>query len=126
MVAAMSLDMINTLLGQPASYWQHPETVHEGNSFSRLLLLHGWYTYLLFDLVFFSGLLWIVLIIPRKWALICIFYFIFVNFIGASNWFFYQWRMGMETPVAYGILLIVIIVMLALTPNKLHQKYSQS
>jgi hypothetical protein len=83
MVSVMSLDMICTLLSQSASYWQHPETVHEGNSFSRLLLINGWYTYLLSDLIFFSGMFWLVLILPRIWALIFIFYFIFVNFIGA-------------------------------------------
>lgn len=113
MVIAMTIDMINTLAGQPASYWLHPETVHEGNSFSRFLLLHGWYTYFLFDLIFFSALFWIVTILPRTWALTGIFYFIFVNFIGASNWFFYEWRMGMATPVAYGILLSAVIVVLA-------------
>jgi hypothetical protein len=46
MVGAMSLDMINTLLGQPPGYWHHPETVHEANNFSRFLLSRGWYAYL--------------------------------------------------------------------------------
>jgi hypothetical protein len=36
-----------------------------------------------------------------------------VNFVGASCWFFYEWRMGMETPVISGIIMSVIIVSLA-------------
>lgn len=114
MVGVMSFDMTNTLLGQPAGYWQHPETAHEGNSFSRWLLIHGWYTFLFTDLVFFFGLSRLVSILPRAWALSCIFYFILVNYIGASNWFFYQWRLGVELPLLYGILLSVIIVTVSL------------
>jgi len=42
-----------------------------------------------------------------------VFYFMFVNYVGASCWCFYEWRMGMETPVLFGIILSVIIVLLA-------------
>lgn len=119
MVTAMSLDMINTLLGQPSSYWQHSETVHEANSFSRFLLIHGWYTYVLVDLIYFFALFWLTSILPRSWALVCIFFFLFVSFIGASNWFFYQWRMGVETPVIYGVLLSVVIVLVAFPSPKI-------
>jgi hypothetical protein len=42
-----------------------------------------------------------------------IFYFMLVNFVGTSCWFFYEWRMGMETPVIFGFIISVIIVSLA-------------
>ena len=113
MIGAMICDTINTLLGQPASYWLHPETVHEANQISRYFLAQGWYAFIFRDLIYFFGIFWLVLILPRRWALICIFYFMFTGFIGASNWFFYEWRMGMETPVIFGIMLSVIIVLLA-------------
>ncbi len=113
MIGAMVCDTINTLLGQPASYWLHPETVHEANQISRYFLTQGWYAFIFRDLIYFFGIFWLVLILPRRWALICIFYFMLTGFIGASNWFFYQWRMGMETPVIFGIVLSVIIVLLA-------------
>ena len=113
MVGAMTCDTINTLLGQPASYWLHPGTVHEANQVSRYFLTQGWYAFVFRDLIYFFGIFWLVLILPKRWALICIFYFMLTGFVGASNWFFYEWRMGMETPVIFGIILSVIIVLLA-------------
>jgi hypothetical protein len=110
-IGIILLDVTCTLIGQPTGYWNHPELVHEGNPVSRFLLLHGWYTFLLgMGFVFCSAIFWLVTILPRTWALICSFYFILVSFIGASNWFFYEWRMGMESPVIIGIVLSLAIV----------------
>ena len=118
MLGPMFLDMINTLVGQPASYWLHTETVHEGNEISRFFLIQGWYVYVSWDIFYFSGIFLLVSILPRRLALICIFIFTLIHFVGTSNWFFYEWRMGMETPVIFGIILSVIIVMLAFpTPD---------
>ena len=113
MIGAMVCDTINTLLGQPASYWLHPETVHEANNVSRYFLAQGWYAFVFRDLFYFFGIFWLAMILPRRWALMCIFYFMLTGFIGASNWLFYEWRMGMEAPVIFGIILSVIIVVLA-------------
>jgi len=113
MAAVILLDAFNTLLGQPASYWHHPEMVHEGNQFSRFFLMRGWYAYCAIELIYCSVMFWLVSVFPKRLPLIFIFYFIFIHFIGASNWFFYEWRMGMETPVIYGIILSVLIVLLA-------------
>ena len=112
MIGAMVCDTINTLLGQPASYWLHPETVHEANQVSRYFLAQGWYAFVFRDLFYFFGIFWLVLILPRRWALMCIFYFMLTGFVGASNWLFYEWRMGMETPVIFGFILSVMIVLL--------------
>ena len=112
-VGPMVLDLMNTLIGQPSSYWLNPETVHEGNPMSRYLLIHGWYTYLFVHMIFIMGLFWLVWIFPKRIGLICIFFFMFGGFIGASCWFFYVWRMGMQTPVILGIILSILIVLLA-------------
>jgi hypothetical protein len=113
MAGVMASDMINTLIGQPAGYWQHPKIAHEANGFSHFLLAHGWYTYLFTDLIIFSALIWLVSFLPRPWGLVFIFYFMLVNYIGASNWFFFQWRMGAEVPVIYAVILSAIIVILS-------------
>jgi hypothetical protein len=118
MLGPMLFDMINTLAGQPASYWLHTDTVHETNEISRFFLIRGWYAYVSWDIFYFLGIFWLVSILPRRLALICIFMFIFIHFVGTSNWFFYEWRMGMETPVIFGIILSVIIVMLAFPTSK--------
>ena len=113
MLGAMVLDFAMTLLGQPGSFWQHPETMRESNQLVRLFLGQGWTGYFLFDLVDISGAFLLVSILPRTFALICFFAFTLGGFIGASNWFFYTWRMGMEAPVIYGVVLSAVIVWLA-------------
>jgi hypothetical protein len=37
MIGAMLFDMINTILGQPGSYWHHPGNVNESFALSRFL-----------------------------------------------------------------------------------------
>jgi hypothetical protein len=111
-IGTLILDIANTLLGQPAGYWHNHEIVYEANEVSRFFLVRGWYAYLLMGLAYSLGIFWLESVLPRKGALICIFYFILVFYIGASNWFFYQWRMGIESPVIYGMMLSVVIVWL--------------
>jgi hypothetical protein len=115
MVGTILLDMTNTLIGQPIDYWHHPEFVHEANLVSRFFLIKGWYAYAFFWMGLCNCLLpfLLVSVLPRKWALITIFYLILGDFNGASNWFFYEWRMGIESTVIYGIMLSFIIVWLA-------------
>jgi hypothetical protein len=118
MVSAMALDMTNTLLGQPPSYWHHPETPYESNPISYFFLARGWYAYVLWDLFYFSGVFWLVSVLSQRWALICISFFTLTGFVGGSCWYFYVWRMGMEAPVIYGIALSVIIVLSAFYKTK--------
>jgi hypothetical protein len=113
MLAAMALDFAITLLGQPGSYWLHPETANEANHLFRIFLARGWKDYLLFDLAYLSGTFLLVSILPRMTALICIFSFMFGHVMGLSTWMFYRWRMGMEAPATYGIVVSVAVVWLA-------------
>jgi len=113
MISAMLLDGTNTLIGQPGSYWHHPETVHEGNQFFRWFLMQGWWGYVLVDAVYCWGMFLLVSILPKTGALTCIFAIILTHYAGASNWFFYEWRMGMQAPVIYGVVLSGAIVLLA-------------
>jgi hypothetical protein len=110
MIAAILLDGTNTLIGQPGSYWHHPETVHEGNQFFRWFLMQGWWGYVLIEAFYGAGMLLLVSILPQTGALTCIFAVILGHFAGASNWFFYEWRMGMQAPVIYGVVLSAVIV----------------
>ena len=127
MLVPMFLDMINTLVGQPSSYWLNGETAHEANEVSRFFLIRGWYAYVSWDIIYFAAAFWFVSILPRRLALICIFIFTFVHFVGASNWFFYEWRMGIETPAIFGVILSILITLLAfLTPNKTSTQDSSS
>jgi hypothetical protein len=118
MIGAMLLDFAVTLAGQPSGFWSHPETMRESNQLVRLFLGRGWQAYFLFDLVVISGTFLLASILPRTIALICVFSATLGGFIGSSNWSFYDWRMGMETPVGYGIVLSIAIVALAFTARE--------
>ncbi len=121
MVAMLFVDATNTLLGQPASYWRNPVTVHEGNALSHFLLSHGWIYYLGYDLVEAAGKLVLVAILPVPAAFVCVFAFTFGNFIGASNWFFYVWRLGWGAVVAHALVLSTLMVLLAFRDSKAKQ-----
>jgi hypothetical protein len=114
-IGALLVDMTCTLLGQPPGYWRDPKLVHEANAVSRFFLGQGWYAYMLMIAVYCTGISWLVSVLPRRVALICIAYFILVFYIGASNWFYYVWRMGIESPVIYGICLSAVICWLVLS-----------
>lgn len=93
-IGTILLDVTNTLLGQPTGYWHHPELVHEANLFPTFI--NAWLVCLSFGNGF--GILFIN--IPDSIYSSCamginlLVFFILVSFIGASNWFFYEWRLG--------------------------------
>jgi hypothetical protein len=115
MIGVMLIDPIVTLIGEPNSYWLHPQTAHEGNQLWRWFMMRGWSAYVLSDLVYCLGAFWLVSKLPRLLATLTIFAFTLGHFLGASNWFFYDWRLGVATPVLYGILLSGILVWTAST-----------
>jgi hypothetical protein len=123
MAVVILYDPINTLIGQPASYWIHPETVNEGNLFLRNLMIQGWYVYFIVDLIYCYFMFWLVSILPKKLALFFILLNIFTHFVGSSCVFFYQWRMGMQSPVIFGIIIsIIIIIFIFPKSSKLNKK----
>ena len=113
MVGAMLFDKMNTLLGQPSSYWQHPTTADEGDAFFHFFLSRGLPVYLLFSLVYVVALFLLVSVLPRKLSLIVAFTFILCHFLGASTWLAYRWHLGIAGPIIYGIILSVLIVLSA-------------
>ncbi|MFO1477410.1 MAG: hypothetical protein U1F98_12240 [Verrucomicrobiota bacterium] len=113
MVGTMLFDKINTLLGQPSSYWQRPTTADEGDAFFYFFLSRGLPVYLLFSLVYIVVIFLLVSVLPRRLGLIIIFAFILCHFLGASTWLAYRWHFGVTGPIIYGIILSVLIVLLA-------------
>ena len=110
MVFALLTDALMTLIGQPHGYWHHPHLVDEGNQFSKFFLEHGWYVYVLEQLIICVACFWLVSVLSNRWVLIIAFGFIFGGFSGASNWFFYRWIWGMQAPVIFGCVLSTAIV----------------
>jgi hypothetical protein len=118
MLATMLLDYTITLAGQPGSFWQHPETMRESNELARLFLGDGWPGYLLYAVLLVLGTFLLLRVLPRTAALIWVFATILGGFLGSSNWSFFDWRMGMQTPIIYGIVLSVAIVAIAIPAQR--------
>lgn len=110
MLAAMLADATATLIGQPTGYWHNPSLVYEGNSISKFFLLQGWHAYALEQLVIGLLLYRLISVLSSRWALVVSIGFIFMGFIGSSNWFFYSWRFGWPVQVAWGCVLSIGIV----------------
>jgi hypothetical protein len=117
-VGAIFLDFTNTLLGQPGSFWTRPETCQEANSFVHAILSRGWPAFFLLALVYASGMCLLVSAVPRKTGLVVGLALIFIHFEAASTWFFFRWRLGMEAPVFFGVLLSVMIVSMAFSRSR--------
>jgi hypothetical protein len=111
--ATLLVDMSLTLLGQPNTYWSHPDTAYEGNVVSRYFLVHGWAAFTAYDVVYALGLLLTISALPRLAGLTVAFYFIVVHFDGASNWLFFVWRQGMPAVIGYASLVSVALVICA-------------
>src|ERR1700677_1258800 len=95
MICAIVFSLINTLAGQPESFWHHPETAIRGDGLSihnetnqtfEFFLGRGWQAYLIANLIYLSGAFLLVSALPRMPALIVIFSFIFGHYFGATNW----------------------------------------
>jgi hypothetical protein len=111
MVGATLFDSINTLLGQPATYWQHPNTADEINQGWHYSLSHGLPFYLVDSFVIITLLFLIVSLIPKKVALIVMFTAILNHFFGASFWLCYHWNFGVGGPLIYSIILSMVLVL---------------
>lgn len=117
-VAALLMDFTNTLIGQPHSYWQNPAAVYEGNALSRYFLLHGWWAFCMYDMAYCVVILWLAASLPRNGAFMSTFAFLLGGYAGASNWFFYVWRMGIAAPILYGTVLSAIMVALVFSDSR--------
>jgi len=124
MALATAIDAAFTLIGQPATYWQNTATVHEGNPIAKFFLEIGWWAYLAYILVW-TAIPWLITLRASRlagWAIV--FAFTLGGLLGGSNWLFYVWRLGLQTPILYALLLSILIVQLVLKRD--HQAPSRA
>jgi hypothetical protein len=131
MAFTIAIDGIFTLIGQPASYWQNPATVHEANPMSKFFLEKGWWAFAAYNLVETAGPWLLALRVSPVTGWAVAFGMALGGFFGGSNWLFYEWRLGLQAPVVYAMLLSIVIVWLVLkhnqgaTPDELPTNLSQ-
>lgn len=117
MICVILFDNFNTLAGQSSNYWQHPETVQEGNHLTHFFISRGYMWFCLYELVYMAAAFVLASVLPRKLALVVIFAFIFGHYCGASTWLADRWHLGTQGTVVYAIILSVILVLLAFPQN---------
>ena len=113
MVGVILFDQLNTLLGQPSTFWQHPETANEANRFVHYFISRGGSFFIIYSILYSTVAFLLVSIVPRRWALVGAFSLILAHYYGASTWLFHRWHFGTLGPDGYGWVLGVIIVLLA-------------
>ena len=118
MAVTTAVDGLFTLIGQPGSYWHDPNTVHEANPLSKFFLEKGWWAYAAYNLVEIAGPWFLALRVApvAGWAIA--FGMALGGLFGGSNWLFYEWRLGLQAPVVYAMLLSLAIVWLVLNRNR--------
>ena len=116
MVCVVTFDNLNTLFGQSSNYWQHPETVQEGNQLTHFFIKQGWLVFCLYELVYTAVAFLLASLSPRQLALTISFAFIFGHYYGASTWLAHRWHFGTAGTVVYGIVLSATIVLLIFRP----------
>jgi hypothetical protein len=113
MVCVILFDFLVTWLGQPGTYWLHPETANEGNSLFKYFMAHGLGVYVPFVLAYIAVAFLVASMGCKRGALIAIFSYILGHYFGACSWLANHWGLGTTSIVVYGILLATIVVRLA-------------
>jgi hypothetical protein len=113
MLGVILFDLGNTLLGQPGSYWQHPETADEGNQLFHFFMVLGPLAFFSFELVYLAVAFLVASLACRRGALIGIFSYILGHYYGASSWLANHWHFGAASFIVYGIVLACVLVSLA-------------
>ncbi len=126
MVAVLIFDMVNTLAGQPESFWHNAQTAIRGDGLSinnptnhmfMFFLGNGWPAYLVSNMAYLLVLFLVTGALPRKWALVTIFSVIFAHFYDGSNWLAVRWHLGFEGPFFYGLAIATGIAVAAFPAN---------
>jgi len=113
MLCVILFDFLNTCLGQPGTYWSHPETAVEGNSLFRFFMVLGPVAFLAFEAAYIAAALLVASMSCRRGALVGIMAYIFGHFYGASTWLGNRWHLGAIGFIAYGVVLAAVIVGIA-------------
>ncbi len=113
MTAVILVDIALTLSGQPPSYWKDPSTVDEGNRLFHQIMSKGIMVTLLVDLIYVSGSVLLVSILPWRVGLTLLLALVLGHFFGGSTWLCFRYQLGATGMVLYGLLLAVVFVIVA-------------
>jgi len=114
MALTTTVDGAFTLIGQPASYWRNTLMVHEANPLAKFFLQTGWWAYAAY-IAAVIAVPWLVSMrVSRDTGWVIILGTTLGGLFGGSNWLFYEWRLGLQAPIFYSMILSLMIVRLFL------------
>jgi hypothetical protein len=126
MFGIIIFDMVNTLAGQPDSFWHNAQTAIRSDGLSinnptnymfMLFLGSGWLAYTFAVMACLIVALLLVSVLPKKAALITILAFIFGYYFDAGNWLAVRWHLGLQGPFFLGIALALSVGYAAFPAN---------
>ena len=118
MLAAMLFSGLSTLLGQPNSFWLHPQTALRGDGLSiysptnrtfDFFLGHGWDAYIATILIYVVAAFLALSLLPKACATITALAAIFGHYFGATLWLGSVWHLGGLGFVLYAVVLGVVL-----------------
>ena len=112
MIGVLIFDMVNTIAGQPASYWHDHTTANEGFPPARFFIMQGMPVYLLYNLVLFTFYFFLVTYLSGRVALVVVISIILIYYFGASTWINNGWKVSAEGPIIYGVIVSLVFVLL--------------
>lgn len=110
MALTTTIDGAFTLVGQPASYWRNQMMVHEANPLAKFFLEKGWWAYAAYIMVLIAVPWLLARRVSRDTGWVIVLGTTLGGLFGGSNWLFYEWRLGLQAPLIYGMFLSLLIV----------------
>ena len=118
MALTTTVDGAFTLIGQPEIYWRETLTVHEANPLAKFFLETGWWAYATYIVVLIA-LPWLLSVrVSRGTGWVMVLGMTLGGLFGGSNWLFYEWRLGLQAPILYSMVLSFMVVWLLLKGNQ--------
>jgi hypothetical protein len=118
MLAVLIFDSTCTLSGQPATYWQHPQTANEGFFIARFFIMKGVGIYLLYNMAIFSIYFFLVSRLSAPVAMVVCIAVTLSYFFGASTWINNGWHFSADGPIIFGAILAFIFARMAFPNNE--------
>jgi prepilin signal peptidase PulO-like enzyme (type II secretory pathway) len=118
MAGVIALDAVNTLWGQPHTYWNNPSTADEQTPFVRFFAHLGYLPFMLYWLLYTGGAFLLVSRLPKRFAPTVVFTFILPHYFGAATWWVYHWNYGQKAATIYGFVLAVILGLVFVSTDK--------
>jgi len=118
MTLTTTVDGAFTLNGQPASYWRDTLTVHEANPLAKFFLETGWWAYAAYIVALIAVPWFLSMRVSRGTGWVIVLGMTLGGLFGGSNWLFYEWRLGLQAPILYSLVLSLMIVWLLLKGNQ--------